>query len=297
MSEDIEPVFMLEMILSLFLFTKAAPPSNYTNVVDALRRIAQENPTTTQIIDIGQSDSGQMITGIRIGEGETANLIVATHHGNEYGSTAVALGAAEAFARNPIPGQTVYVIPVLNISGYDTRNRYERINGSRIDQNRDYPGPCVSGRPHRSKATKALADFLEQAKIVSSATLHTYWPAVLYPWGFSTSDTKTEYDSTFIGLSKDSVVESGYQIGNSKELLYAADGAFEDYAYWKHGIWSLLFELGPSHSPTENQMKKMIEVNVPGLRRFFENAPKERAANHAFTGRCERGARQREHLE
>ncbi|MEN0059268.1 MAG: M14 family zinc carboxypeptidase [Bdellovibrio sp.] len=288
---------MLEMIFSLFLFTKAAPPSSYTQVVDVLKRISQENPTTTQVIELGLSDSGQMITALKIGEGEVADLIVATHHGNEYGSTAVALGAAESFARNPISGHTVYVVPVLNISGYNNRNRYERTSQGSVDQNRDYPGPCVSGTSHRSKATKALAEFLEKAQIVNSATLHTYWPAVLYPWGFSTSDTKTEYDSTFISLSKASVVESGYTIGNSKELLYAADGAFEDYAYWKHGIWSLLFEMGNSHSPSENQMKKMIDENVPGLRRFFEMAPKERAVNHAFTGRCDKGAPQRVHLE
>ena len=295
--ERAQPEFMLEMILSLFLMTKAAPASNYVSVTDTLRRIVQENPTNAQWIDIGQSDSGQMISGLKIGNGEIADLIVATHHGNEYGSTAVALGAAEAFARNPIPGHTAYVISVLNISGYNSRNRYERTSSGSVDPNRDYPGPCVNGASHRSKATKALAEFLEKANIVSSATLHTHWPAVLYPWGFSTRDTETAYDSTFIGLSKDAVVESGYQVGNSKELLYAADGAFEDYAYWKHGVWSLLFEMGTTHSPSQNQMKQMIDVNVPGLRRFFENAPKERAQNHAFTGKCDKSSRQREHLE
>ncbi len=288
---------MLEMILSLFLMTKATPPTNYSSVIDALRRISQENPTTTQWIDIGQSDSGQMISGLKIGDGEIADLVVATHHGNEYGSTAVALGAAESFARNPIPGHTVYIIPVLNISGYNSRYRYERTASGNVDPNRDYPGPCVNGGSFRAKSTKALADFIDKANIVSSATLHTYWPAVLYPWGFSTRETKTEYDSTFIGLSKDAVVESGYTIGNSKELLYAADGAFEDYAYWKHGVWSLLFEMGGSHSPSQSQIRKMIDVNVPGLRRFFENAPKQRAANFAFTGKCDKSARPREHLE
>lgn len=288
---------MLEMILSLFLMTKSAPPSNYNNVLLTLQRIAETHPHTTSWIDIGLSDSGQMISGLKIGDGEISNLIVATHHGNEYGSTVVALGAAEAFAQDPLPGHTVYVIPVLNISGYNSRSRNEQTNQGRIDPNRDYPGPCVRGTPYRSKATKALAQFLDQAHIVSSATLHTHWPAVLYPWGFSTQDTGTANDSTFISLSKAAVVESGYQIGNSKELLYAADGAFEDYAYLQHGIWSLLFEMGTSHSPNENQMKKMIQDNVPGLRRFFENAPKSRAQDHAFNGRCDRNARQRERLE
>lgn len=288
---------MLELLLSLFITPSAAPVNNYSTVVETLQKIQRENPATTKMIDIGTSDSGQKIVGIQIGNGEIADLIVATHHGNEYGSTAVAMGAADAFAKNPIQGHTLYIIPVLNISGFNSRNRYERTSAGTIDQNRDYPGPCVSGSPFKSKATKALADFIDKANIVSSATLHTHWPAVLYPWGFSTNDVSTKDDATFIQLSKDAVVESGYEVGNSKELLYAADGAFEDYAYWKHGIWSLLFEMGTTHSPSESQMKQMVDVNVPGLRRFLENAPRQRAADHAFTGKCDRSLLQRTHLE
>ncbi|WP_413557006.1 M14 family zinc carboxypeptidase [Bdellovibrio sp. HCB209] len=276
----------------------AAPVANYTTVTQTLQQIQQANPTTSELFELGTSDSGLPIVGIKIGNGETADLIVATHHGNEYGSTAVAMGAADAFAKNPIKGHTVYIIPVLNVSGFNSRSRYERLSGmGSVDQNRDYPGPCVTGKSFKSKATKALADFIDQKNIVSSATLHTHWPAVLYPWGFSTRDVMTKDDAKFIQLSKDAVVESGYEVGNSKDLLYAADGAFEDYAYWKHGIWSLLFEMGNTHTPSESQMTQMVSVNVPGLRRFFENAPKQRAQDHAFTGKCDRSMLQRTHLE
>ena len=291
---------MLQILFPLFMSfqVSAAPASNYQIVLNQLKKIVQENPTTTEWIDIGKSDSGQMISGLKIGDGATADLVVATHHGNEYGSTAVAMGTAEAFAKDPLPGHTVYVIPVLNISGYNTRDRYERTSRGSIDPNRDYPGPCVQTRSFQSKSTKALADFVSQKQIVSSATLHTYFPAVLYPWGVSTLDTFTPYDSIFINLTKAATVESRYQIGNSKDVLYAADGAFEDYAYWKHGIWSLLFEMGSSHSPTQEGIKRMVADNVPGLRRFFEMAPKTRAENHAFTGRCDYTRSQRRtHLE
>lgn len=290
---------MLNIIFYLLtsFHAPAAPTTNYTTVLDGLRKIAQENPNTTQLLDIGMSDAGIPISAIKIGNGETADLIVATHHGNEYGSTAVAMGAASAFAKNPIVGHTVYIVPVLNISGYNTRNRYENTANNSIDQNRDYPGPCRTGEPFKSKATRALADFIDKKNIISSATLHTYWPAVLYPWGFSTSDTGTAYDSVFISLSKSATVESGYSVGNSKELLYAADGAFEDYAYWKHGIWSLLFEMGNSHNPSQDGMKQMVADNVPGLRRFLETAPKSRAENHDFTGKCELNLVPRVHLE
>lgn len=289
---------MIDLILSLFLFTNTAPQTNYDLILEGLKKISQENPNTTQWVEIGVSDTGLPIVGLKIGTGETADMIVGTHHGNEYGSTAVAMGAADAFARDPLPGHTIYVVPVLNISGYNARIRHERVNsGSSIDPNRDYPGPCVNYATHRSKATRALAQFIDDKKVVNSATLHTYWPAVVYPWGLSTKDISTPHDAEFIALTKAAVVESGYSVGNSKELLYAADGTYEDYAFWKHGVWSLLFEMGNTHSPSQAAMKKMIEVNVPGIRRFFDMAPKARATNHAFTGKCDFNVMQRPVLE
>jgi carboxypeptidase T len=288
---------MLESILSLFLIAPSAPATNYNSVVTTLQKIAHDNPQNAQMFELGMSDAGQMIVGLKIGTGAVADLIVGTHHGNEYGSTAVALGAAEAFAQNPLNGHTVYVIPVLNISGYNAREREESLSHGTVDMNRDYPGPCVTTKTYQSKATHLLAGFLESAKINTSATLHTYFPAVLYPFGFSTNEVSTVNDSTFISLSKAATVESRYDIGNSKELLYAADGAFEDYAYWKLGIWSLLFEMGTTHTPSSRELQEMVADNVPGLRRFLETAPATRAADHAFNGTCDLNVQRRVRLE
>lgn len=277
---------MINTILSLFL-TIAPSPSNYDKVTTTLAQINQANPTTTKIISIGVSDKGVPIQALQIGSGAMNTLVVATHHGNEYGSTAVSLGVAADLAKNPIEGQTVYVLPVLNIGGYNNLNRYESgVKGS-FDPNRDYPGPCVTGSSFNLKSTKALADFIEEKNIQTSATLHTYSPAVVYPWGISTHDLSTPYDAPYIELAKAATQESGYQVGNNTEVLYPADGTFEDYAYWKHGIWSLLFELGFSHTPDATAVKNMVDVNTPGIRRFLTMSPKARVAVHNFAGKCD----------
>ena len=287
---------MINTILSLFLSISPSA-SNYDKVVTTLNQIQQANPTTSKVIHIGVSDKGVPIYALQIGSGATNTLIVGTHHGNEYGSTAVALGVADNLAKNPIDGQTVYVVPVLNTTGYNSGNRFESgINGS-FDPNRDYPGPCKSGKTFNLKSTKALADFLVEKNIQVAATLHTYWPAVVYPWGISTTDLSTPYDAKYIELVKAATVESGYQIGNNTEVLYAADGTFEDYAYWKHGIWTLLFELGFSHTPDQTSIKNMVDVNVPGIRRFLTVSPKVRVTAHDFAGKCDARVMQRMWLE
>ncbi|MFN8847689.1 MAG: M14 family metallopeptidase [Bdellovibrionales bacterium] len=288
------------LLIGLFLSTQQqwARLSPYEQVVQALQKIEAENPNTSRLIQVGISDSGQPIVGIQIGRGGKANLLVATHHGNEYGSTAVAVAAANAFAQAPLQGQTLYVIPVLNISGYNSRNRFERNSrGQSFDPNRDYTGPCKSGPTFNLKSTLSLAKFVDQAQIVTSATLHTYMPGVLYPWGLSTRDVMTADTEEYIRLGKAAAAQSGYTVGNSTELLYAADGTFEDFAYWQFGVWSLLFEMGTTHNPNENQIKEMIRGNLPGFRRYFLESPSTRSTNHAFTGRCDNFVRQRQKME
>jgi len=264
-----------------------AAPDKYEKIRSLMNDLAAQKPDLARVVTIGESDSGRAIEGIAIGTGPVKNLVVATHHGNEYGSTEVAKAFASSLMEQPILGQTLYIVPVLNISGYNQGRRYETgKDGSSYDANRDYPGPCGSEGPFNLKSTAALARFVEQEGIVGSATLHTYSPAVVYPWGFSTRDLSTPYDDLYKMLVQAATVESKYETGNSTEVIYAADGTYEDYVFWKHGVWSILFELGYSHSPNPNAVAEMIRLNVPGLRRMFEQTPRERAERHDFTGKC-----------
>jgi predicted deacylase len=278
-------------VVASFAHASISPSHDYHQVQAYLAQLAKSYPQNVSLIEIGQSDNGESIVGLQIGHGKTKNLIVATHHGNEYGSTEVALGAAFDFAKNPLVDQTLFIVPVLNITGFDLNRREESVvlSGQEmtLDANRDYPGPCATSGPFHLRSTKALADFIAKENIVASATLHTFGPLVLYPWGISTQDTKTAYNQDFISLANQAAATSHYTVGNSTEALYPADGTFEDYAFWQHGIWSLLFEIGDTHSPDEGQLAQMVSDNVPGLRAMLMAAPKARAVDHAFKGRCE----------
>ena len=279
----------ISIFFSLFvaLPAQSALLQNYVEVQQQLQELATRSPKVVQIFDLATNDTGELIQGVRIGSGAVHNLVVGTHHGNEYGSSEVALAVAKSLANSPLAEQTVFVIPVLNTSGFDHRARAEQSRGVAHDPNRDYPGPCATEGPFTLKSTKALADFIEKEKIVASATLHTHYPGVVYPWGFSTKDLNTPYLDLFRELTAFATQESKYKIGNSAELIYPADGTFEDYAFWRHGIWSILFELGFSHSPTESEVATMIEQNVPGIRRLLEKSPTSRALDHEFHGRCD----------
>lgn len=260
----------------------------YEKVRTLLRKFVAANPQNARLFILGDSDFGIPIEGIEIGQGPVNQLVVGTHHGNEYGSTEVALAFASDLATHPINGQRIFVIPVLNIDGFNAGSREERDKrGNYHDPNRDYPGPCGTEGPFKLKSTQALAVLTETMNIVAAATLHTFSPVVAFPWGMSTQDRVTPYEDFFRTLGQAATSESKYNYGNAADLIYPADGTYEDFAFWKFGTWSMLFELGYSHYPNPASVREMIRVNVPGLRRMFEQAPRIRAEKHNFTGRCD----------
>jgi hypothetical protein len=123
-----------------------SPIKKYRDVVNKLESLAVKHADQVELFDLGVSDNGEVIKGIKIGSGSVHNLVVATHHGNEYGSTEVAEAFAEDLAQNPIVGQTVYVIPVLNTWGYDRRNRREMAKGQTFEPLRH--GRSLSFKKH-----------------------------------------------------------------------------------------------------------------------------------------------------
>lgn len=279
-------ILFLSLLFSSSVFATVQTDRDYAGVLKELQQIANQYPQSTEIVNLGNSDSGQDILAIKIGHGSVANLVVAAHHGNEYGSTEVALSFANDVAKNPLSNQTIFVIPVLNIGGYEKRARDEFAGSMWHDPNRNYPGPCGTEGPFTLKSSQALADFIDRENIVNSATIHTYYPAVVYPWGLTSHDLGTPYMDTFNALASAATYLSRYETGNSTDVIYPANGTFEDYAYWKHGVWSLLFEVGNSHWPDKKSLEETVRVNVPGLRRMFETAPLARAENHDFKGDC-----------
>lgn len=280
-------ILSLTFLIATVAHAEVTTSRNYADAVKFIENLATQYPQNAEIFTLGYSSSGVAIQGIKIGKGPVNNLVVAAHHGNEYGSAELALHFAESVAKEPIAGQTMHVIPVLNIDGYNNRQRWERVNGKLIDPNRDYPGPCGTEGPFNSRGTKALADFIAANNIVAAATLHTYWPAAVFPWGLSSHDLETPYTPIFMNMVQAATQFSDYQMGNASEVIYPADGTFEDFAFWKHGVWSILFEVGHSHNPSVNGIHDMLKGNIPGLRKMFEVAPKEKATNHEFTGRCD----------
>lgn len=273
---------LIFIILSAISFSVHAVATKYEIVLQEMKSVHEQYRSHTELFELA-SDAGQTILGIKIGTGPVKDLVLATHHGNEYGSTAVAVALIKDLAKNPISGRTTFIIPVINISGYNARQRAER----GFDPNRDWAGPCgnAHGTPFRLTSISSVAKLMEEHPFVVGITLHTFANTVTYPWSFE-DNSPTEHDAEFNDLAQFAASINGYRTGKTPDLIYTTRGDFESYAFWKHGMWSFLFEMGTSHSPSETQLEKLRRDNVPAIRNLLTQGPVAKAMSHEWNGNC-----------
>lgn len=274
---------MLKLIGVLLFVVSVTFAAKYDDIITKMNKLQADHPNEIKIITIGTNNNGNDILAMRISStpelvdtSKIGLVVVATHHGNEGETSQIALDySLKALALAETGNYEIYLIPVLNISGFNKNSRYE--NG--FDPNRDYPAPCKEDTPFKLKSTKALADLLDSRPFTASVTLHGFIGIVTYPWGMSTEDIYTADQSYYDILTAKVAGVAGYHYGNSTETIYGANGCYEDFVYSKYGLWSLLFEIADG---SDSDVKK----NVEAIDVFFKEINMSPSINHTFTGTC-----------
>ncbi|CAG2163565.1 unnamed protein product, partial [Oppiella nova] len=224
-----------------------------------LDAVVSKYPTVSSVISIGNSYEGRPLKVIRIGEGnENQNkpiiFIESGIHAREWISPAT----TQCFGQYLVQGYKArnaditallqkfdfYILPVLNPDGYEythtrdrmwrkTRKPYGSCYGSET-----YRGPSAFSEPE----TKAVSDYVMRIrdKIKAYLAVHSYGQYWIYPWGWT--NTLTADDKNLARLAKvasnalASVYGTKYTTGTSTNVLYAAAGGADDWAYGTGGI-------------------------------------------------------------
>jgi hypothetical protein len=214
--------------------------------------------------------------------------VVGAHHGNETLSVTLALRFANDLLAQlqdvnaphhaSLAPHIYYVFPVLNISGYNANRREESYrNGGTLDSNRDYPDPCGSDTPFQLKSTKLISEFIDSENIIGAVTIHGYYGSFTYPWGTFTTQSHTLDHDLFRSYGLNAVVANNYTTGTHGDVIYPTVGAFEDWAYYQHGVWVMLVEMDRNAN---------IGRDSESLLRYFSTVPTARSLQHEHTGRC-----------
>lgn len=282
----------IRIIPLLCLVLSTSTFANYAKIQSELEALHKRYPNISEFFSIGKNDQGTEIKGLRIAKDLSAevlksHLIVGTHHGNEVHAPDLAVDFTELLLSRvdgnalskTVDQDSFYIIPVLNVSGYNSRSRREKAaNGFSYDPNRDYPDACVFKKTFNLKSTNAIANFISNNDhIVSAVTLHGYIGTFTFPWGIYTKDTETADHIKFLDMAKEAAKHNNYRVGTHTDLIYPADGAFEDWAYHEHGVWVSLLEI---------QRFTDLKKDALALLEYFNHAPKWRSNQHSFTGRC-----------
>jgi hypothetical protein len=268
----------------------------YDTMVTRMEKLATDHSSLVTVTDIGNNDQNIPIRMLRIedpqssvsAENKVKHMVVAVHHGNEQQGAEVAMQFATdivKFMNNPsmsspegLVDHIWYVIPVVNISGFNTSSRYELDkNGKAMDPNRDYEDVCVTQTKWRLASSRNLDAFMKRENIVGAVTIHGYIGTFTYPWGIYTTEFETKDDDFFSDAAAAAVKANGYRIGTHGDVVYPAAGSFEDYAYYKFGIWAMLLEVRRGASVTKD---------ATALEIYFSHVPKERSVNNQHIGQC-----------
>jgi hypothetical protein len=181
------------ILITIFFISFNLFAAPYDTIVTRLQELAKKPQTS--LFTLGQNDQGQSIVGIILGDAsfaKTKHLMVGTHHGNERMAAEVPFHFAnivlEALNNPNHPDHDKYentllfVIPVLNISGYNANRREETGSDHRThDSNRDYEDPCATKADFGLKSTTLLSELIEKENIIAAVTLHGYIGSFTYP--------------------------------------------------------------------------------------------------------------------
>lgn len=286
-------LLMVALTSSLLGFSAGAPSGKYKEIYNQMLAMESSHPGLAKVFSIGTNDEGVDLYAIRVSTSpeqmdpaKIGQFIVATHHGNEVGSTLFAMEflkdllnryQSDELWRGQLAQTEWTVLPVLNVSGFNKGSRHE--HGQ--DPNRDYPGPCTPNNFGKLKSIRTLIDFMGTRPFAGAVTAHGYIGNYTYPWGFYTDNNNTLDENRYREIFKKVAEVNGYSYGNAGDSIYPANGTYEDFVYWKHGSWSLLLEL-------RNGSAKDVAGVVPAIAKYFDLIDSSPSSKNQFTANCTR---------
>lgn len=286
-------IIILVLSFSISLFAANPPTGKYKTILDKLQKIHTQYPNLTSLFSIGENDDGVEMVAMRISLTPEASdlrkvghLIVGTHHGNEAACPPLVLNFIEKLLKRyesrdlfetALADTEWTLVPVLNISGYNAGTRHEHGR----DPNRDYQDICTGQPSEKLKSIRNIVAHMKTRIYTGSVTVHGYVGSLTYPWGVNVANTHTLDHNEYEKITQNAAEVNNYRYGTSTDIVYPADGTYEDYVYWKHGMWSILLEL-------RNGSQQDIESTTQALFVYFNQLTSSPSNKHDLTSQCQR---------
>ncbi|MER5880489.1 M14 family metallopeptidase [Streptomyces sp. NPDC001910] len=227
--------------------------------------------------------------------------------GSGYGS--------DARVTNMVNNREIWIVPDLNPDGgeYDIatgsyrswrKNRQPNSGssyvGTDLNRNWNYKWGCCGGSSGSTSSetyrgasaesapeVKVVADFVRgrvvggKQQITAGIDFHTYSELVLWPYGYTYSDTATgmtaDDQNAFRTVGRKMAASNGYTAEQSSDL-YITDGSIDDYLWGTQKIFDFTFEMYPTSSsgggfyPPDEVIERETSRNRDAVLQLLENA-------------------------
>ncbi|MFF7484414.1 M14 family metallopeptidase [Streptomyces luteogriseus] len=145
-----------------------------------------------------------------------------------------------------------------------------------------YRGPAAESAPE----VKVVSDFVRSRvvggtqQIKAGVDFHTYSELVLWPFGYTYSDTGTgmtaDDNAAFKAVGRKMAASNGYTAEQSSDL-YITDGSIDDYLWGAHKIFAYTFEMYPRSGgggfyPPDEVIERETSRNRDAVLQLLENA-------------------------
>ncbi|MEV5152860.1 M14 family metallopeptidase [Streptomyces werraensis] len=222
---------------------------------------------------------------------------------------------SDARVTKMVQEREIWIVPDLNPDGgeYDIatgsyrswrKNRQPNSGssyvGTDLNRNWDYRWGCCGGSsgtkssetyrgsaPESAPEVKVVADFVRGRvvggvqQIKAGIDFHTYSELVLWPFGYTYSDTTTgmtaDDHAAFKAVGQKMAASNGYTAQQSSDL-YITDGSIDDYLWGAHKIFGYTFEMYPRSAsgggfyPPDEVIERETSRNRDAVLQLLENA-------------------------
>ncbi|MFD8740027.1 M14 family metallopeptidase [Streptomyces sp. NPDC059618] len=216
---------------------------------------------------------------------------------------------------NMVDNREIWIVPDLNPDGgeYDIatgsyrswrKNRQPNSGssyvGTDLNRNWDYKWGCCGGSsgstssetyrgtsPESAPEVKVVSDFVRsrvvggKQQITAGIDFHTYSELVLWPYGYTTSDTAggmtADDAAAFKAVGRKMAASNGYTAEQDSDL-YITDGSIDDYLWGSQKIFDYTFEMYPTSSsaggfyPPDEVIERETSRNRDAVLQLLENA-------------------------
>jgi hypothetical protein len=240
-------------------------------MVSALEELATDHPERTELIDLGWSQSGRPIVGLRIYGTEYPERrvrILGAHHGDETSSAQVALDAARTLLTSDsdsigdiLARTEVWVVPHVNPDGVARGSRYNQRN---VDLNRNYgfewdPTEFRPGDYAFSESeTRAIRALGSGVSFGAGLSVHAGATNLGWVWNYTTERSPDEsLLSTIADGYEESCSTPGFWLTNGADW-YITNGDTTDWSYGRHGTLDYTLEVSNTKSPNNGEMEEVL---------------------------------------